>query len=483
MSYYGRLNDNEELNEEDKTPYDSISSRPPISNPRGRNPATENDQSGPPTFDLTLPNASQAGEALDGKSFLDFFHERQSPRSNVSEKVKSSIRDRIGSIKKGQGVRNPAGLNPANQSAINRIKESVDYEDSAPPIDQMGGSAAAPGQLPPSQMGGSAAAPGQLPPSATEQPPIPPPQVEEPPAPAPMSPPAPSLPPPPEPPIAPTPPIDFGGMAEGNQFGNYYLAGVQGAQGGMKPQNQNVLGLELNKQNTNAMNLRSKVARAIAAKKGATDHFDQNMDFQKLKYRQGRFDSLNKALSEEIGAGSTPFAIAAKNKQLIDNVRQLILGKKNPDDLNPQEVFEIAKSLDKILSGGQPTAAGTGHLTPNNAGTWIAEAVQHFSNTTRGAKAGEYVRNIHNTLQREYDQAEKTLSSFRNKRFSTVQDLKRDDPQQWNEIMTRHRLNEDGTRIPPATPPGGDPNKRVINGVMYTKVPGGWESDDEIEED
>jgi hypothetical protein len=38
-----RFGADENLEEDDKTPYDSISSRPPISNPRGRNPATESE--------------------------------------------------------------------------------------------------------------------------------------------------------------------------------------------------------------------------------------------------------------------------------------------------------------------------------------------------------------------------------------------------------------------------------------------------------
>jgi hypothetical protein len=430
---------NSEQEGDDKTPYSSISARKPISDPRGRNPAMEgpSEEMNPQFENSRLPNSKILTDVGNQLSDLQGHYPSNQQGGQVPS-IRDSVKRRIAA--KHSSVQDPRDGSDGRPVRFHMGRgEGLDMGQNPGPFEP-----GADEKIWPPTSGQPLDLSDELSDALEDQPSLQPPLGAQ------------------DSDMNNRIPADDG-MMGANAYGNYYLAGVQGAQGAMKPQNQNVLGLELNKQAHQAQDRKARLERASTTKKGANDHFQANYDFKEKKFHQGRFDSLNKDLTEELASGSTPLGIAAKNKQAINNVRALIAGKKDPNDLNPQEVFEVAKSLDRVLSQGQPTDASTGHLTPNNAGSWIAEAMQSFTNSTKGAQAGEYVKNIAATLDREYEQADQTLAAARNKRLSTVMDLKKYDPSQWGEMMKRHRLEEGGANV------------KTVGGKQYKKIPGGWE--------
>lgn len=67
----------------------------------------------------------------------------------------------------------------------------------------------------------------------------------------------------------------------------------------------------------------------------------------------------------------------------------------------PQEQVEIARTLDRLLSGGAATKYGTEKLTPETARSWFANNLQKIVNEPVGAGAGDFLKRTLKTLDRE----------------------------------------------------------------------------------
>lgn len=136
------------------------------------------------------------------------------------------------------------------------------------------------------------------------------------------------------------------------------------------------------------------------------DKLDKEFDSNVIKFNQ------NLDRPELSGARSA----AGKNvliSQYADRINTLTNSKKGKyDELTNQQVYEIAKSLDAMLSLGTPTVSGTKNITPQSVQSIIAGYNQQLANKPVGAKLGKFVENISDTIQREKKLADKQLTDF-----------------------------------------------------------------------
>ncbi len=74
---------------------------------------------------------------------------------------------------------------------------------------------------------------------------------------------------------------------------------------------------------------------------------------------------------------------------------------KQYDKLSPQQVYEIARGYDKVVSGGNPTISGTAHLIPPAAMNSLANFNQWLTSNNTGAGQGSIVQQMVQGSKRE----------------------------------------------------------------------------------
>jgi len=137
------------------------------------------------------------------------------------------------------------------------------------------------------------------------------------------------------------------------------------------------------------------------------DKLDKEFDSNVIKF------NANLDKPELSGARSA----AGKNvliSQYADRINTLVKSAPKGDynNLTNQQVYEIAKSLDAMLSLGAPTVAGTKEITPSSIQSILAGYSQKASNAPAGAQLGKFVENIKDTIDREKKLADKQISDF-----------------------------------------------------------------------
>lgn len=164
-----------------------------------------------------------------------------------------------------------------------------------------------------------------------------------------------------------------------------------------------------------------------------------------------RLTKLNKDMTEEVASGRSAFGTAAKNLQAISNAKALLAGQ-DPDSIDNRQIAEVARVLDRTLSGGTPTISGTAHLTPETARMKIAEFLEKYTNKVQGAGAGDFMRKYQHTLDREEQQAKTQIRNTQGKFLASVSDIAKTNPDRLSAILEAHGLkgqfNEKGIFIP-----------------------------------
>lgn len=190
-----------------------------------------------------------------------------------------------------------------------------------------------------------------------------------------------------------------------------------------------------------------------ASREAHQSTMEQNQDFKKQQDDAHRIDKLSKDLQAEQASGRSAFGIAAKNKQAVENVESLFQGR-DPNDLDPREVYETARVLDRVLSQGSPTVSGGEKLTPQTAQNWLAKKMEFVTNERQGANAGSFIQGMQRTFGREKEMADKQINKTVSDRMSAYRDLK-DDPR-FQDVMLQH---------------GVDPEQLAFNKRDHSKSP------------
>jgi hypothetical protein len=189
-----------------------------------------------------------------------------------------------------------------------------------------------------------------------------------------------------------------------------------------------------------------------------------------------RFDRLNSKLNADLASGRTVFGTAARTKQSVENAEALLNGEVDPNNLDSRQVYELSKVLDRILSQGSPSISGTEHLSPDTARQWLAKKLEYVTNERQGAQAGNFVKSISHTLEREKAIANKQIKDAQKRLVSSYGDLASKDQDKWNEIMEAHGLSElpsaDASQAQSPSPRSPSSNSKAgqlvkVKGKMY----------------
>jgi hypothetical protein len=139
---------------------------------------------------------------------------------------------------------------------------------------------------------------------------------------------------------------------------------------------------------------------------------------------------------------------------------------------NPQDLYEVAKAADQLLSNAQGSVYGTEHLMPKDMGIAASTIGQWLHNGAVPANSGAFIDKFMNMANREgkyYQSArDKAVSQF----ASGYKHLKSQDPQRWEEVLGG--AGGSGTRFEDQTtqqPPNGLMPKGVVPTGMVQGAP------------
>lgn len=129
---------------------------------------------------------------------------------------------------------------------------------------------------------------------------------------------------------------------------------------------------------------------------------------------EDRLLKLNQQLnSPQMGSARNALG---KNQLIINGAEKiggLIDSAKNPNDLTGRQVYEIAKSLDAMLSTGNPTISGTEHLLPKTIMAQLINSEEYLLNKPVGAQMGLFVKQMKDLIEREKGIAEQQNNKFK----------------------------------------------------------------------
>lgn len=157
-----------------------------------------------------------------------------------------------------------------------------------------------------------------------------------------------------------------------------------------------------------------------------------------------RLDTLNTKITGAISSSRSAFGQAARNAQAVENAEALLNGENmDYDALDNRQIYELAKSLDSILSKGNggSTVSGTEHLIPTNAKTKLAKMLEFITSERQSAGQGSFVKKYADTLSREKDVAKKQMADTQSEVMGGMSDLK--DHPRMADILTSHNIPSD----------------------------------------
>jgi hypothetical protein len=154
-----------------------------------------------------------------------------------------------------------------------------------------------------------------------------------------------------------------------------------------------------------------------------------------------RFDKLNKAMADEISSSRSTFGKNANTLRQAKSVEAMI-NHYDPNNVDKRQITEIARAMDAMLSSGNPTISGMKKLIPESAAGDASKIAEYISGIPVGARQGEFVKRLMETVGREKQLAEDMLKDSKRRLSSTYKDLKNKDPEKWNDLMEAHGLSE-----------------------------------------
>lgn len=213
------------------------------------------------------------------------------------------------------------------------------------------------------------------------------------------------------------------------------------------------------KENREARIEQAKIQReAIAATR------EDTRSENKRKEDTKRLDRLSEKISAGMARKNTDFGAAAAQVSQVKNVEALIKGYKNADDIPQIQLVEVARGLDRVISGGGTGSLGmTRELTPETAKTFINKTIGYITSRQRGAGAGEFIKSFSKILEREKEQALSRLDTYKGEIASSYRDMylnpkTREDIEF---IFEKHGLDADQIFSKKAAKPDGKRDQRI----------------------
>jgi hypothetical protein len=152
-----------------------------------------------------------------------------------------------------------------------------------------------------------------------------------------------------------------------------------------------------------------------------------------------RLDTVNKLITPGLASSRSPLGKDVANLYAVQNAKALLDGE-NLDSIDTRQLQEVARVLDRVLSGGNPTISGTEHLTPDTAKMKIAKMMEYATSKRKGAGAGDFLKNNIKTFDREEALAKSRIKNTSQETLASYHDIAKRNPEAWDAQMAEHGL-------------------------------------------
>lgn len=153
-----------------------------------------------------------------------------------------------------------------------------------------------------------------------------------------------------------------------------------------------------------------------------------------------RFDELGKRLTSETASSRSAFGKASNNIRAAEAIEALGEQYKDKGQLDRRQVYELARSLDTLLSQGQGTISGAAHLIPNTYSGDVSKITEYILNIPKGARQGDFVKRTLETVNREKELAKKQIERTQGKILGPYKETLRRNPDKARDILAPHGL-------------------------------------------
>lgn len=183
------------------------------------------------------------------------------------------------------------------------------------------------------------------------------------------------------------------------------------------------------------------------------------------RYTQS-IDNADTLLTLVNGVGLAPGQQVNPNESAADSIKRF-------NNATPQQIAEIVKGLDRLVSQAAPTVSGTEHLMPSSAVGKLNEMKQYLSNNPTGAGMGKFVHNIVDTVARERQTFAKKREHVAGKYKDIYKEAYQADPDRFMRVLAPEESQNPNltggggpqAALPPGVPPGTPMTTFMQNGV------------------
>lgn len=151
------------------------------------------------------------------------------------------------------------------------------------------------------------------------------------------------------------------------------------------------------------------------------------------------FKDMSQKLTSEIASSRSAFGKGANIVRSAEAIEKLVEGI-DPKDIDVRQITEIARNLDAMLSQGAATISGTKKLIPSSFAGDAAKIAEYITSQPKGARQGEFVKRMIETVEREKELAKQQIIRTQNKILAGYGHLKEKYPSRYNEILEEHEI-------------------------------------------
>lgn len=155
-----------------------------------------------------------------------------------------------------------------------------------------------------------------------------------------------------------------------------------------------------------------------------------------------RLDQANKLITASIQKNNTAFGRGANIVRSAEAIENLVAGM-DPKDIDKRQVYEIASSLDAMLSSGASTVSGREHLIPKSFTKDAAGIAEYITSRPQGVGQQAFIKRMLETVEREKELAKHQVKTESKKMLSSYADIQKRNPEIWNLMLQQHDLNPD----------------------------------------
>lgn len=177
---------------------------------------------------------------------------------------------------------------------------------------------------------------------------------------------------------------------------------------------------------------------------------ENNKEKNKVKEEKEASDlarKLGDTLDPSKAGNRTAMGKAAAVSASADRIQALVSSVPTVDKLNPQQMVELARSLDTLLTGGSgATVSITKELVPQSIASKAAGIVQWITNNPTGTNQKAFVDRMMDTVNREREVANQQISRYQTAKLPAFSRLQKLDPTTYDNILSAQNLGANAAK-------------------------------------